>query len=56
MTMPSLDFKFSVSSPSLHLTPQPCGSEAPPPLPDEVAALTRARYLEAYETLTGETW
>src|SRR6476659_4394158 len=26
--------------------------EAPPPLPDEVAALTRARYLEAYETLT----
>jgi phosphoribosylaminoimidazole-succinocarboxamide synthase len=30
--------------------------EAPPPLPDEVVALTRARYLEAYETLTGETW
>ncbi len=30
--------------------------EAPPPLPDEVAELTRARYLEAYETLTGETW
>jgi len=28
--------------------------EAPPPLPDEVAALTRARYLEAYETLTGQ--
>jgi phosphoribosylaminoimidazole-succinocarboxamide synthase len=30
--------------------------EAPPPLPDEVVALTRARYLEAYQTLTGETW
>jgi phosphoribosylaminoimidazole-succinocarboxamide synthase len=30
--------------------------EPPPPLPDEVVALTRARYLEAYETLTGETW
>jgi phosphoribosylaminoimidazole-succinocarboxamide synthase len=30
--------------------------EAPPPLPDEVAALTRARYLEAYETLTGQVW
>jgi phosphoribosylaminoimidazole-succinocarboxamide synthase len=30
--------------------------EAPPPLPDEVAELTRARYLEAFETLTGETW
>ncbi len=30
--------------------------EPPPPLPDEVAELTRARYLEAFETLTGETW
>jgi len=30
--------------------------EPPPPLPDEVVALTRARYLQAYETLTGETW
>ncbi len=30
--------------------------EAPPPLTDEVVALTRARYLEAYETLTGERW
>ena len=25
----------------------------PPPLPGEVVALTRARYVEAYETLTG---
>ena len=25
----------------------------PPPLPDDVVALTRARYVEAYETLTG---
>jgi phosphoribosylaminoimidazole-succinocarboxamide synthase len=30
--------------------------EPPPPLPDEVVTLTRARYLEAYETLTGETF
>jgi phosphoribosylaminoimidazole-succinocarboxamide synthase len=30
--------------------------EPPPPLPDEVVELTRARYLEAFETLTGETW
>jgi phosphoribosylaminoimidazole-succinocarboxamide synthase len=30
--------------------------EAPPPLPDEVVELTRARYLEAFETLTGEVW
>jgi len=30
--------------------------EAPPPLPDEVVTLTRARYLEAFETLTGESW
>jgi phosphoribosylaminoimidazole-succinocarboxamide synthase len=28
----------------------------PPPLPDEVVEHTRARYLEAYETLTGEPW
>ena len=30
--------------------------EAPPPLPAEVVAHTRARYLEAYQTLTGEPW
>ena len=28
--------------------------ERPPPLPDDVVALTRARYVEAYERLTGE--
>ena len=28
----------------------------PPPLPDEVVRLTRARYVEAYETLTGRTF
>jgi phosphoribosylaminoimidazole-succinocarboxamide synthase len=30
--------------------------EAPPPLPDDVVEHTRARYLQAYETLTGERW
>ncbi|GAA4670910.1 phosphoribosylaminoimidazolesuccinocarboxamide synthase [Nocardioides nanhaiensis] len=30
--------------------------EPPPPLPAEVVERTRARYLEAYELLTGETW
>ncbi len=30
--------------------------EAPPTLPPEVVERTRARYLEAYERLTGETW
>jgi phosphoribosylaminoimidazole-succinocarboxamide synthase len=30
--------------------------EAPPPLPEEVVDRTRARYIEAYELLTGETW
>jgi phosphoribosylaminoimidazole-succinocarboxamide synthase len=30
--------------------------EAPPPLPEEVVTLTRGRYLEAYETLTGQAW
>jgi phosphoribosylaminoimidazole-succinocarboxamide synthase len=30
--------------------------EAPPPLPADVVEHTRARYLEAFETLTGLTW
>ena len=30
--------------------------EAPPPLPEAVVARTRARYVEAYELLTGETF
>jgi phosphoribosylaminoimidazole-succinocarboxamide synthase len=30
------------------------GGEPPPPLPDEVVARTRAKYVEAYERLTGE--
>ena len=30
--------------------------EAPPPLPDEVVAQTRAKYVEAYERLTGQTF
>ena len=30
--------------------------EAPPPLPDEVVGQTRAKYVEAYERLTGETF
>ena len=30
-----------------------CGSEPPPPLPDDVIERTRAKYVEAYERLTG---
>jgi phosphoribosylaminoimidazole-succinocarboxamide synthase len=30
--------------------------EAPPALPESVVEHTRARYVEAYETLTGEAW
>ena len=30
--------------------------EAPPPLPAEVVERTRAKYVEAYERLTGQTW
>ena len=30
--------------------------EAPPPLPESVVELTRGRYIQAFETLTGETW
>jgi phosphoribosylaminoimidazole-succinocarboxamide synthase len=29
---------------------------APPPLPEEIVARTRTRYLEAYERLTGQSW
>ncbi|MBW9210331.1 phosphoribosylaminoimidazolesuccinocarboxamide synthase [Mumia sp. zg.B21] len=32
------------------------GDSAPPRLPDDVVEKTRARYVEAYETLTGETF
>jgi phosphoribosylaminoimidazole-succinocarboxamide synthase len=28
----------------------------PPPLPPDVVAATRARYIQAYEEITGETW
>ncbi|WP_329133414.1 phosphoribosylaminoimidazolesuccinocarboxamide synthase [Streptomyces sp. NBC_01476] len=30
--------------------------EPPPPLPEEIVAQSRARYVEAYERLTGNTW
>ena len=30
------------------------GGEPPPPLPDEIVAATRSRYVEAYERLTGQ--
>ncbi|MGH8969953.1 MAG: phosphoribosylaminoimidazolesuccinocarboxamide synthase [Actinomycetes bacterium] len=30
--------------------------EEPPPLPDEVVERTRAKYVEAYERLTGQRW
>ncbi|OKH95629.1 phosphoribosylaminoimidazolesuccinocarboxamide synthase [Streptomyces uncialis] len=30
--------------------------QPPPPLPEEIVAATRAKYLEAYERLTGERW
>ncbi|MEW2396666.1 phosphoribosylaminoimidazolesuccinocarboxamide synthase [Streptomyces sp. NPDC046862] len=32
------------------------GEEPPPPLPEEIVAATRAKYVEAYERLTGTTW
>ena len=30
--------------------------DTPPPLPDKVVELTRSRYVEAFERLTGQTW
>ncbi|GAB2684440.1 phosphoribosylaminoimidazolesuccinocarboxamide synthase [Thalassiella azotivora] len=32
------------------------GGTPPPPLPDDVVERTRARYVEAYERLTGDVW
>jgi phosphoribosylaminoimidazole-succinocarboxamide synthase len=32
------------------------GDRPPPPLPDEVVERTRARYVEAYERITGRVW
>ena len=32
------------------------GDQAPPPLPEDVVERTRARYVEAYERLTGRRW
>ncbi|MZD07272.1 phosphoribosylaminoimidazolesuccinocarboxamide synthase [Streptomyces sp. SID5785] len=32
------------------------GEQPPPALPDEVVAATRAKYIEAYELLTGTAW
>ena len=32
------------------------GDQPPPPLPEQIVARTRDRYLEAYERLTGRTW
>ena len=34
----------------------PASGEQPPPLPDEVVERTRAKYVEAYERLTGRTF
>jgi phosphoribosylaminoimidazole-succinocarboxamide synthase len=31
-------------------------ADPPPPLPEQVVELTRSRYVEAYERLTGQTW
>ena len=52
------------SPPSLDKQPVRDATEAtgwnkeppPPPLTDDVVAATRARYIEAYETLTGESF
>ncbi|MPY59679.1 phosphoribosylaminoimidazolesuccinocarboxamide synthase [Streptomyces spongiae] len=32
------------------------GEQPPPPLPEEIVAATRAKYVEAYERLTGTSW
>jgi phosphoribosylaminoimidazole-succinocarboxamide synthase len=61
---PAGEYRLGVSPPSfdkqyvrdwLAATPWDKNSP-PPPLPDEVVRQTRARYVEAYERLTGKKW
>ncbi|MEY9849423.1 phosphoribosylaminoimidazolesuccinocarboxamide synthase [Streptacidiphilus sp. MAP5-3] len=54
---PSFDKQFIrdwLSSPASGWNPK--GEEAPPVLPEEVVAQSRARYIEAYERITGLAW
>ena len=54
---PSFDKQFVrdwLTSPQSGLGP--AVGEPPPPLPDDVVERTRARYVEAYERLTGRTF
>ena len=61
---PKAQWQPGASPPSLDKQPVRDATEAtgwnkeppPPPLPDEVVAATRRRYIEAYETLTGESF
>lgn len=32
------------------------GEQPPPPLPQHIVDATRAKYIEAYERLTGTSW
>ena len=52
--------RIAAQSPNWALSPESgwdkASGEAPPPLPESVIELTRARYIEAYERLTGLTF
>ena len=54
---PSFDKQFVrdwLTSAGLRLGPH--GEQPPPALPAEIVERTRAKYVEAYERLTGITW
>jgi phosphoribosylaminoimidazole-succinocarboxamide synthase len=47
------EFRQAVRPELAALTGVGSSNTPPPPLPEDVAAATRARYVEAYERLTG---
>ena len=55
---PSYDKQYRARLADLRRPPAGTGTagEPPPPLPAEVVERTRARYVEAYERLTGRTF
>jgi phosphoribosylamine---glycine ligase len=53
---PSYDKQFVRDWLRLESGWDPAGDKPPPPLPDDIVERTRAKYVRAYETLTGEVF
>ena len=53
---PSYDKQFVRDWLRLESGWDPAGDQPPPPLPDDIVERTRAKYVRAYEILTGEVF